>query len=158
MKLSPRHISLALAAVVSLALAAQRSRQPMAVGMAYGYATEYHQHGVGAKLQLGIDSHWRIEPEMIYFAQNREVTTLQLNANVHYVQHVGGPLSLYPFVGVTYSHWGYNGPDHSRWGANLGAGLEVNLGRRWVAFGEFRFMLVKQETQAVTTLGLKHLF
>ncbi len=47
----------------------------MAVGMTYGYATEYHQHGIGAKLQLGIDSHWRIEPEMIYFAQNREVTT-----------------------------------------------------------------------------------
>ncbi len=153
-----RHIVTALLMVEALLLAAQTTRQPMAVGMTYNYATEYGQHGIGAKLQLGIDNHWRIEPELIYFAQRRQVTTLQLNANVHYVRHIAGPLSLYPFVGVTYSHWGYQGPDRSRWGANLGAGLEVNLGRRWVAVGEARFMLIKQETQAVTTLGLKHLF
>jgi len=153
-------VALVLAMLTPVTMVAQKShtRQLMAVGVTYNYATEYHQHGIGAKLQLGIDSHWRIEPEMVYFAQSRDVTTLQLNVNVHYVQHVAGPLALYPFVGMTYSHWGYDGPNVNRWGANLGAGLELSLGRRWVALGEARFMLVKQETQAITTLGIKHLF
>ena len=156
---SSRHIAIGLVlAAMSLAAQNHQVRQPMAVGLTYDYATEYGQHGVGAKLQLGIDSHWRIEPEMIYFAQSRKVTTLQLNVNVHYVHHVAGPLAIYPFVGMTYSHWGYKGPNVNRWGANLGAGLELSLGRCWVAVGEGRFMLVKQETQAVTSLGLKHLF
>ncbi len=156
---SPRHIALALAlTAMSVAAQSHHTRQPMALGVTYDYATEYGQHGVGLKLQLGIDSHWRVEPEMIYFAQRRDVTTLQLNVNVHYVHHVAGPLAIYPFVGMTYSHWGYKGPNVNRWGANLGAGLELSLGRRWVAVGEGRFMLVKQETQAVTSLGLKHLF
>lgn len=147
-----------IAAMMAITASAQHWRLPNAVAATYNYATEYHQHGLGAKLQLGITGPWRLEPEIIYFAQSNKVTTLQLNANLHYVRPITQALGLYPFAGVTYSHWGYEGPDRSRWGANLGAGLEIYLGRRWGAFGEFRFMLVKQETQAVTTLGLKHYF
>lgn len=153
-----RHIILALCALVAITACAQRPRLRSAVAVTYDYATEYRQHGVGAKLRLGLDSHWRLEPELIYFAESRKVTTLQLNAHIHYVEHLGGPVLLYPFAGVSYSHWGYEGPNVNRWGANLGAGLELNIGRGWAVVGEFRFMLVKQETQAITTVGLSHSF
>jgi len=74
------------------------------------------------------------------------------------VQQLASRIQLYPFAGVSYSHWGYDGPNISRWGANLGAGLDLYLGNRWSLIGEFRFMLVKQETQAITTVGIKRLF
>lgn len=147
--------------IVLLALALPviaAARQPRAVALTYDYATEYRQHGLSAKLQLGVDSHWRIEPELIYFAEKREVTSLMMDLNLQYVQPIVSQLSLYPFAGVSYSHWGYEGPNKSRWGANLGAGLELGLGRNWMAVGELRYLLVSNETEAVATVGLKYLF
>lgn len=156
MRLDRRHIALmSLCLMAPLLLSA---RPPMGIAGTYNFATEYQQHGVGAKLCLDVYGPWRLEPEIIYFAQYMDVTTLQLNANVHYVMPMTSRLFLYPFAGVSYSHWGYVGPDHSRWGVNLGGGAELALGRQWSVIGEFRFMLVKQETQAIPTLGIKRLF
>lgn len=156
MRPSLKHISVwALCLMAALQLDA---RPPMGIAATYNFASEYQQHGIGAKLSLDVFGPWRLEPEMIYFAQNDDVTTLQLNVNVHYVMPITSRFFLYPFAGVTYSHWGYVGPDHSRWGMNLGGGAEFNLGRRWSVIGEFRFMLVSQETQAITTFGIKRLF
>ena len=133
-------------------------RQHNALGLSYDFATEYRQHGLGMKFQVGIDSHWRIEPEIIYFFQSRNVTTLHLNANVQYAMPVVSTLQIYPFMGLSYSHWGYDGPNANRWGANLGAGVEVGLSDNWTAFAEFRFMLVPKETQAISAIGLKRRF
>ncbi len=149
---------LAVLALCLMAALQLNARLPMGVAATYNFASEYQQHGFGAKLCLDVFGPWRLEPEMVYFAQSDDVTTLQLNVNVHYVMPMMSRLYLYPFAGVTYSHWGYVGPDHSRWGMNLGGGAELTLGRQWSLIGEFRYMLVSHETQAITTLGIKRLF
>ena len=156
MRLNMRHIAVVLLFLV--AALRLNARPPMGIAATYNFATEYQQHGIGAKLCLDIYGPWRLEPEIIYFAQNKDVTTLQLNANVHYVMPMTSRIYLYPFAGISYSHWGYVGPDKSRWGANLGGGAEFYLGRGWSLIGEYRFMLVKQETQAIPTFGIKRLF
>ncbi len=156
MRLNKKYLAAAtLCLVAALQLGA---RPPMGVAATYNFATEYQQHGIGAKLCLDLFRNIRLEPEIIYFAQSQDATTLQLNANVHYVMPMTSRLFLYPYAGVSYSHWGYVGPDRSRWGMNLGGGAELTLGQRWSVIGEFRFMFVKQETQAIVTFGLKHLF
>lgn len=146
-------------AVLAIAIGAQAfERPPMSLGVTYDYATEYSQHGFGIKLQAPIGHHVRLEPEFIYCNENKDATTLHLNLNAQYVKPVTERMNIYPFVGVGYSHWGYIGPNANRWGMNLGAGLEYDLGRRWGVLGELRLHAVKQETQIMTTVGLKYNF
>lgn len=133
-------------------------RPPMAVGLTYDYASEYHQHGFGVKLQVPVAKHLRFEPEMIYCNENREVTTLHLNFNAHYLLPIDSHLTVYPMAGISYSHWGYVGPNANRWGLNLGGGIEYPISHRWGILGELRLHAVKQETQVVSTLGIKYNF
>ncbi len=153
-----KRLALLLFASVAMLCASAIERPPLAIGFSYDYASEYGQSGFGIKLQGRIGNHIRIEPEMIYMGERKDVTTLHLNLNVHYVMPVVQRLSLYPFAGLGYSHWGYVGPNVNRWGLNLGAGLEYNIGRNWDVFGELRLHAVKQETQVLTALGLKYNF
>ena len=154
---SVTHI-IVVAAAIACCWLTTSARPPLALGVTYNYATEYGQHGIGAKLQLPLGHHWRVSPELIYFAKRRDVTSLHINVNVEHLLPVMSHVQVYPFAGISYSHWGYTGPNASRWGANLGAGLEISLGRSWAALGEARLMLVSRETQVVTSLGIKHLF
>lgn len=133
-------------------------RPPLALGLTYDYATEYHQHGFGLKLELPVGHRFRVEPEMIYFNENRQVTTLFLNLNVHYLLPLASRFNVYPFAGLSYSHWGYVGPNVNRWGMNLGGGFDYRLSRRFSALAELRFNLVSRETQLITSLGLKYHF
>ena len=152
-----RKAIVALAAVLALSASAIE-RPPLAVGFTYDHASEYHQNGFGLKLQACVGSHFRLEPEMIYCTENLDVTTLHLNLNVQYVMPIARRLDIYPYVGLSYSHWGYEGPNVNRWGANLGAGIEFDLGRSWSVLAELRLQPVKSETQLLTIAGLKYSF
>ena len=147
-----------LIAIVASLTATAIERPPLALGLTYNHATEYGQHALGVKLQSRLGQHFRLEPELIYCNERKEVTTLHLNVNVHYVMPMATRLNIYPFAGVGYSHWGYVGPNANRWGVNLGAGIEYYLGRRWGALTELRLHGVKHETQTLFTLGLKYNF
>lgn len=153
-----KRLALLLVASLAMLCAGAVERPPLAIGFTYNYATEYKQSGFGLKLQGRVGHHLRIEPEMIYMFENKDVTTLHLNLNVHYVMPMASRLNIYPFAGLGYSHWGYVGPNSNRWGLNLGAGVEYNLGRNWEFLGELRLQAVKSETQVLTTLGLKYNF
>lgn len=153
-----KRFALFLALSLAVLAAGAVERPPLAVGFTYNYATEYSHSGFGLKLQGRLGSHIRIEPEMIYMFENKDVTTLHLNLNVHYLMPMASRLNVYPFAGLGYSHWGYVGPNANRWGLNLGAGVEYNLGRNWEILGELRLQAVKSETQVLTTLGLKYNF
>lgn len=144
-----------LAAVLSLHAAPPFT---MALGATYCRATEYGQNGAGMKLQVGLSKKLRVEPEILYFAQKKDVTTLNLNFNVHYLFPLVEGLALYPFVGPSYTHWGYEGPNASRWGANVGCGAELSVGSRFGVFAEARLQLVSHETQPIMGIGLKYRF
>lgn len=153
-----KRITLALIMMTVALFSHAVERPPLALGLTYDYATEYHQHGFGLKLEAPIGRHFRVEPEMIYFSENRKVTALFLNFNVHYLLPMASRLNVYPFVGLSYSHWGYVGPNANRWGVNLGGGLDYRLSHRISALAEIRFNLVSRETQLITSLGLKYHF
>ncbi|MCQ2289531.1 MAG: porin family protein [Muribaculaceae bacterium] len=133
-------------------------RPQLELGATYNYSTEYKQSGVGVKLQAPVGRHFRVEPEIIYSNQHHDVTTLHLNLNVHYVMPMTQHMNVYPIAGVSYSHWGYVGPNANRWGANLGAGIEHSLGKKLSALAELRMQAVKQETQIITSIGVKYKF
>lgn len=129
---------------------------PLAFGLTYNRATKNHQNGWGMKLQVDLGPRFRLEPEMMYFAEHDDVSTLDLNLNLHWRIPLFSHFGVYPFAGVSYSHWGYNGPNASRWGCNLGCGAELFFARRWSGFTETRLQIVSHETQPIFTFGLKY--
>ena len=153
-----KRLTLLLATALVMLGARAIERPPLAVALTYDHATEYSQHGFGLKLQAPVGRHLRLEPEMIYFNENKETTTLHLNLNVHYLLPMSRQLNVYPFAGIGYSHWGYVGPNENRWGVNLGGGIDYRLSRRVSVLGELRLNLVTRESQLISTLGLKYHF
>ena len=131
---------------------------PMALGLTYNRSTLSHQNGIGLKLQADLGSRVRIEPEMIYFAEHDSTTALHLNMNLHWRIGLFDRFGIYPLAGVSYSHWGYQGPNASRWGANLGCGAEYRFMKRLSAYTELRLLIVAHETQPIYTVGLKYHF
>ena len=95
---------------------------------------------------------------MIYFAEHNNTSTLNLNINLHYRLPLFDRFGIYPFIGVSYTHWGYDGPNASRWGANAGCGAEYRFSRRISMFTEVRLQLVSHETQPIVGAGLKYHF
>ena len=151
---------LALAVMTMMSLQAMAlDSERMALGATFDYAWKHNQAGFGVKFQYRIVDHVRIEPEMKYFPTHDDVSTLHLSLNVHNLLDIASDRkTLYPFVGLAYTHWGYVGPDESRVGANLGCGIEYRLNNPLSVFAEQRVQLVSHETQAITSLGVKYRF
>ena len=147
--------------VLTLAGALCATAQPAgskSVAVNYDYATKHRQNGFGFNLTFDIFKRFRLQPEMIYFTTHKGVSTLDLGLNLHYLVPVTGALRVYPTAGICYTHWGYDGPDESRVGFMAGGGAEFWLGKRWALVVEERLQLVSHESQAITTLGLRHAF
>ena len=150
--------AIALLASTSMIVAEARPPLPMAFGVSYNYAFKNGQHGWAAKLQADLGSRFRLEPEMMYFSKSNGVTTLKLSLNLHWRKQLFSRFGIYPIVGVNYSHWGYDGPNASRWGANIGCGAEYRIARALSGFTETRLQFVSHETQPMVGVGLKYHF
>lgn len=149
---------IAFLALMGNQVAIARPPLPVAFGLSYFRATKNHQNGWAAKLQLDLGKHFRLEPEMMYFAENEGVSTLDLNLNLHYRMKLFDGFGIYPFAGLNYSHWGYDGPNASRWGANLGCGAEYRFSKKMSGFTEARLQFVSHESQPLIGAGLKYHF
>ena len=131
---------------------------PMAFAATYNWSVKDHQHGFGLKLPTDLGHRLRLEPEFVYFAAHDDVTALHLNVNLHWRVPLFNAFGVYPLLGLSYSHWGYEGPNASRWGANVGCGAEYRFARRLSALTEVRLLLVSRESQPIYTFGLNYHF
>jgi len=150
-----RIIAFAALAVAMAGAPAARAQGRMAVAATYDYAWKHGQHGFGAKFQYRFLSHFRVEPELIYFTSGESTTTFDINLNVHYLFDIAERFTVYPTGGLNYGHWGYVGPDEDRIGVLLGGGAEYRVWRNLSILAEQRFQFVSHETQAFVTLGAK---
>lgn len=133
----------------------------IAVGAGFNYATCFDQLGIGAKVQVGITPNWRIEPEVVYYFQNRNVSDFQINCNAHYVFNITSKFSIYPFAGLSYSSWSYDYNDKtavSRFGANIGGGIEYRIINNIGLFAEERAQIISDFSQSMTSVGVKFHF
>ncbi|MBR1804378.1 MAG: porin family protein [Muribaculaceae bacterium] len=152
------HILVVLVALCAALPVEASTPVPVAMGVTYNRATKHHQNGWGLKLQADLGSRLRLEPELMYFAQHHQVTTLNLSLNLHWRIPLFDQFGIYPLAGLNYSHWGYDGPNASRWGMNVGCGAEYRFMRALSGFTEARMQLVSHESQPIFTFGLKYHF
>ena len=144
---------------------AQKGKQAIGFGLSYG--TEIETLGFGVKYQYNLTNPLRIEPSFNYFFENDNVSMLDLNVNFHYLCPIANNVKIYPLAGVTFTNWMWDGGEiwgvdfddnETRFGVNLGAGLEFNLSHNWTMNMEFKYQLVDDFDQGVFNIGAAYRF
>lgn len=164
MKLA-KHLLLA-AMAATCASAASAAVGDMAVGASFNYASKCNQAGLGLHYQLEVLPNVRVAPEFVYFFKNDRFSTSNVNINAQYVIRTYAGFNIYPYVGFTYQHWDYSYPDglvdnkvkSDHCGANVGCGAEYTIADHFTFFTEWRYQIVNDYNQSVTTAGLRYNF
>lgn len=146
---------------------AQQGKQ--AVGGSFSYGTEVGSLAVGAKYQYYVTNEIRLEPSIDYFFENDGLDMFDINANVHYLFPVATNVTVYPLAGFTFTRWhqdldlniggiGDLSASASRFGVNLGAGVELALDKNWSMNFELKYQLISDLDQAVFNIGVAYSF
>jgi outer membrane protein X len=165
----------ALLAVFATAVAVNGSAQEAgdkAVGLnvAMGMGDGYTNIGFGPKFQYNVTAPIRLEASFTYFLKKDYITMWDANVNAHYLFGLGDKAAFYPLAGlcivntgVSYSvdlgEYGSVGgsASESRFGANLGAGLDYKLSDQLIANVEAKYKIV-EGGRFVVSVGLAYKF
>lgn len=147
-----------VAALVACSVNAQE-KGDMAAGLNLSYGTKdgFSNFGIGAKFQYNLTDAFRIEPSATYFLKKDNVNMWDINANVHYLFHIGDSFVLYPLAGLTFVGWkvSWEGASVSetKFGANLGAGAQYWLTSSFGLNFEAKYQIVSDIDRPVFSLG-----
>lgn len=138
------------------------------IGAMLAYGTEAENIGIGANAEFPVMEALTISPSFIYYLpkDNTGVSLnwweLNGNANYYFVDNEG--LAFYGLAGLNYSHvsWDYDdnfgfvsgSVDDGRFGLNLGAGANFDIGRSIIPFAELKYVII-DGGQLVLAAGVK---
>ena len=138
-----------------------------AVGVHLSYGTEIENVGLGIKYQYNITNNLRFEPSMEYFFKKDNVDMYDINMNIHYLFPIQNQVRIYPLLGFTYTHWSLDmgelegldvNANESKFGANLGAGIEFDIANNWMMNFEAKYQLIDDFDQGVFNIGIAYMF
>ena len=138
------------------ATAAMAMKPNMQFGVDYDYSSKGGNSGFGFQLEYQFLDNLRISPEFIYSCENGDAGHFtNVNINLQYVidSHVG--FNVYPMAGFAYVN---SKGDINKCGANVGCGVEFNIGRNFAIYTEETFQMVDHATRFITGVGLKYAF
>ncbi len=139
------------------------------LGANLNYGTHRDNFGFGAKLQYGLSNAVRSELSLNAFFKKNHTSNYDVNLNFHYVIPLGASVRFYPLAGLTLTRWSTNfdgndtawgGQDWSiswhatRFGANMGAGVEFDLMPNVVLNFEGKYQIVSDLDQTVISAGV----
>lgn len=135
----------------------------MAAGLNLSYGTKsgFSNFGIGAKFQYNLTDAFRIEPSATYFLKKDNVNMWDINANVHYLFHIGDSFVVYPLAGLTFVGWKVSAEwegigasvSETKFGANLGAGAQYWLTSSFGLNFEVKYQIVSDIDRPIFSLG-----
>jgi len=121
-----KFLMVACAMLFSAAMFAQQGDKSIGLNVKMGLDTP-KSTGIGLKGQYYFTDKIRGEASFNYFFKKDYVTEFDINANVQYV-FTFGEVGVYPFAGVSLQNaTPEHGDSESKFGANLGAGVEYPI-------------------------------
>lgn len=135
----------------------------MAAGMQFSYASKNSMIGLGFNYQIEVVRNLRVQPEFIYYFENKDISDYNVNLNLQYLIPTSSSVRIYPMAGFSYVNFTVRHkalPDtHSdKFGANIGLGFEYMINRNFRFYTEQRFHILKKWNESVTALGLRYAF
>lgn len=161
-------VILFMLAVFSLGVHAQIESGRSSLGLNLGYGFDSENFTIGLDYRYSITNYLRINPVVTHFVKHSDVSAWAIDLNAHYVVRLSEQFSFYPLVGVDLSFWDTKLEDapvsadasvsDTRFGLNLGLGLEMYATERIVAGLEAKYAIVKDYDQALISLRVGYLF
>ncbi len=132
----------------------------MSLGVQFNYASKNSMFGLGLNYEIEVLRNVRVEPEFIYFFENKHLSDYNVNLNLHYMIPTSSAATIYPLAGFSFVSF----KDHefntttNRCGANVGLGFEYSINTNFTFYTEQRFHIIKDWNEGVTSLGLRYRF
>lgn len=137
-------------------MAAQKGDKSLGVNINYG--TEIETVGFGAKFQYSFSDVIRGEMAFNHYLEKNHAKMWDLEATAHYLLPLSEKFTFYPLAGVCFTKVSAGGFGSSKWGANLGCGIEMPLSENLKANFDAKYQLVSDWDQAVLSIGLAYKF
>lgn len=137
------------------------------LGVMLNYGTEVEAIGVGANAEFPILENLSIAPAFIYYFPGDQfdgsLNWWEINGNANYYFVNNENLGFYGLGGLNYTHvsfdwgdesWGAVESSDGRFGLNLGAGANFNIGSSVTPFAEAKYVII-DGGQLVIGAGVK---
>ena len=155
-----KKLMLAVVMAVGCCAMAFAEQGDMSAGLQFNYASKNSMIGLGVNYQIEVVRNLRIEPEFIYYFENKQLSDYNVNLNVQYLIPTSSRTNIYPLAGFSYVSFKDHATDTSdnRYGANIGIGVEYMINQSFKFYTEQRFHIIKHWNESVTCLGLRYTF
>lgn len=106
------------------------SRGDMTLGLGAGYTSANHSAYTDIYFRYTFAGHVRIAPSTGIVYKHEGASNFHFNIDMQFPFAVARGLQIYPLAGVAFNNWNYTGGDtYSRFGANLGGGIDLKFTR-----------------------------
>ena len=128
------------------------------------YGTEIESVGLGFKFSWMMTNDWRLAPNMTFWLKNNDLSSFDINVDVHYLAHLNNRWRMYPIAGLTLAYWKQdanatkNKDSGTKFGINLGAGIEFDIDRHFFINSELKYRLISKYDQGIIALGVGYRF
>lgn len=138
----------------------------MALGAGVYYGTEIESVGLGFQFDYYITNAFRLTPNATVWFKKDNLSSWDVNLDVNYIIPLSQRFKVYPIAGLTLSSWkqhkdkalGTSSTSKTKFGVNLGAGIEYDITSNWFVNFEFKYRLISKFDQAVLGVGFGYRF
>lgn len=149
-------------AALLICCSAFAQKREKSFNLSFNYGTEIETLGIGLKFNYNITDAVRLAPNFTYFIKNDGVNIWDINMDFNYLFFPTPEFKIYPIAGLSlatlHASFGDYSDNLTRFGANLGAGLEYDLAKNWAINLEFKYRIMSDIDQGVVGMGVSYKF
>lgn len=142
---------------LSVSSLSAQSTGTFAIGGHLGFGSEIESIGIGAHAQFNIMEFVRVAPSFTLFPGKADLW--MFSADGHYLLPIAYNFVFYPIAGLNVSGWKFENMDSkTRFGLNVGAGLQYDLSFNLITNLEYRYQAITDYSQSLLTAGIAYRF
>lgn len=149
--------------VITIGAKAQTQQGESSFGLNVGYGFDSKNAVLGLDYRYNVTDAIRLSPELSYFVKNNGTSAWAIDMNAHYVFQLSNQFGFYPLAGLSLSFWkfdlgNFGNVNKTRFGANVGMGVEVYATDQITVGLEGRYNIIKDFDQALLAVRVGYNF
>ena len=143
-----------------------------AVGGQMVYGSKAETAGLGLHLKYNLTDAFRASLSSNYYLKHDGVSAFDVNLEGNYLFDLSEKVRVYPLAGVVLGIWhadgvnvsyggmdfGVDGQTDSKFGCNLGGGIDYLMGDHWGLNAEVKYQIISHASQVVFGIGASYRF
>lgn len=143
-----------------------------AVGGQLVYGTKAETAGIGLHVKKNLTDAFRASLSSNYYLEHKGVNAFDVNLEANYLFDLSEKVRVYPLSGVVLGIWhadgvnvsyggmdfGVDGQTDSKFGANLGGGIDYLLNDHVALNAEVKYQIISHASQLVFAVGASYRF